>query len=124
MKKSMIISAALLLMWPALASAETTGVLFRQCMDFPRKKNEFYYCLGYMAGVHDIMNIKRDNLQCGPTELPNVSNNELVEQFLDWARQNPERWDEPAYLGMIATIDTFYPCPREGYDYKLEDPGR
>ena len=109
---------------PLSAMAETTGTLFRECMDFPRKQLEFKYCLGYMAGVHDIMNIKRDNLGCGKTNLPSVENSTLVQQFIAWAKKHPDRWDEPGYMGIIATIDANYPCPNEGYDYELEDPSR
>lgn len=104
------------------AMAETTGNLYEQCLNFPRKQYLYKYCLGYMAGVHDIINIKREILKCGPTDLPSLSNATLTEKFVSWARKNPSEWERPAFDGMIKMIDENYPCPNPDYDYSRENP--
>ena len=124
MSRILFLSLMIVSLFPVQSLADTTGILYKQCLDLPRKKHAYYYCVGYMAGVHDIIQIKRQNLDCGETKLAQISNETLIAQFMEWARQHSERWDEPAYKGMVSMIDVYYPCPNEGYDYELEDPSR
>ena len=94
------------------AQADTTKRLFEYCLDLPRKSIEHAYCDGYIAGVRDIVIVKRQALGCSTDALSATSAEQLTEDFLIWARQHTERWNEPAYESMLSMLERQFPCPQ------------
>jgi hypothetical protein len=73
------------------------------------------YCQGYFRAVgqyHTALHPSaggRRPLFCVPERPPSVAQSGLA--FAAWARQNPQRANEPALDGLIRWAQSAYPCP-------------
>lgn len=72
------------------------------------------FCLGYMTGAMQfygaaIKSPDVDPFVCAPEDLSRAS---LRDVFLDWARANPQRLDEPAIEGLVRAAVAEFPCTR------------
>ena len=72
------------------------------------------FCLGYITGAMQFYGaaIKSPDVNpfvCAPEGLSRVS---LRDVFLDWARANPQRLDEPAIEGLVRAAVAEFPCKR------------
>ena len=73
------------------------------------------YCQGYITAagqyhtsLHPAGGPRRP-LFCVPNPAPSVAQSGLG--FASWARQNPQRANEPALDGLLRWAQTTYPCP-------------
>lgn len=73
------------------------------------------YCQGYMTAAGQYMAAAhpaggpRRPLFCVPSPAPSVAQSGLG--FAAWARQNPQRANEPAVDGLLRWAQAAYPCP-------------
>jgi hypothetical protein len=73
------------------------------------------YCQGYMTAAGQFHSSlfpaegPRRPLYCVPNPPPSVARSALA--FAAWARQNPQRANEPALDGMLRWAQSTYPCP-------------
>lgn len=69
------------------------------------------YCMGLARGVADMMQI---NCAGGFKQIAADSNNHttaaLIQVFVNWARANPTRWEEPASIEMMLAFRKAFPC--------------
>ena len=117
--------AAALLAAPALAQApghvtnvQTVSDLAAVCDPQVRgveRLEAIAYCQGYLtaagqyhAAVHPAGGPSRP-LFCVPNPPPSVAQSGLA--FAAWARQNPQRANEPALDGLLRWAQSAYPCP-------------
>jgi hypothetical protein len=76
------------------------------------------YCQGYMTAagqyhtsLHPAGGARRP-LFCVPNPPPSVAQSGLA--FAAWARQNPQRANEPALDGLLRWAQSTHPCPADG----------
>ena len=117
--------AALLVAAPALAQApghvtdvRTVSDLAAVCDPQLRgveRLESIAYCQGYLTAagqyhtsLHPAGGPRRP-LFCVPTPPPSVAQSGLA--FAAWARQNPQRANEPALDGLLRWAQSAYPCP-------------
>jgi len=79
------------------AQAETVQELLEVCQ-WP---NNGGACFGYLAGVDEAA----DGL-C----VPSVTRAALRQVFLNWAERNPQKWGDPAAIGVWLSIKEAWPC--------------
>jgi hypothetical protein len=76
------------------------------------------YCQGYMTAAgqfHSALHPAggpRRPLYCLPNPGPSMAQAGLT--FAAWARQNPQRANEPALDGVLRWAQSTYPCPADG----------
>jgi len=76
------------------------------------------YCQGYMTAAGQYHTAlypaggPRRPLYCVPNPPPSVAQSGLA--FAAWARQNPQRANEPALDGLLRWAQSAHPCPTDG----------
>jgi len=87
----------------ALCSAAETDPLYTAAIHF---------CHGFLLGAFQYHVAAREGLGtkkvCLPT--PQPSRNEGIRNFIDWARDNPQFWDENPVDTMVRFVDLKWEC--------------
>jgi len=98
--------------FPVQAQSEgpTIQNMIRMCKE-DSKITDFSNCAGMASGVFMTMVANRDNpgavRVC--TTL-SVSNGQIIQIFLNWAKDHPEEWQGPAPFGFILALQEKLPC--------------
>ena len=70
-------------------------------------------CLGkieaMMVGLH--FNCEGGGIGYASNALETSTSIAVRQAFLNYARDNPQTWEEPSYLGMSKAMAEYFPCP-------------
>lgn len=99
----------------------TIGDLLRRCQStaasYQRRLNideslDALTCDAYVLGVKHGYEDARGELGLGPSFCfgRQVTRGQLSATFVEWAARNPERWREPASLGVQEALRIAFPC--------------
>ena len=132
-----LLAAALLGGAPALAQAprhvtevQTVSDLAAVCDPQLRgveRLESIAYCQGFLTAAgqyHTALHPAggpRRPLFCVPNPPPSVAQSGLA--FAAWARQNPQRANEPALDGLLRWAQSAYPCPTTAASERSPRPG-
>jgi hypothetical protein len=97
-------------------SLTTIHGLYQACLD----NYLSLYCTGYIAGVGDSMHASSAVLEtdhgihlntdwCAPSS---ATNEQFVKAFKNWHDQHPNSWQRLAVAGVIAALQTTWPCEK------------
>ena len=109
--KRIIIAAlvGVLLVVPGVRAAnnfQTIADFVSGCEKEPYNK---IYCTGVLRGVASMMTLF--DKTCMPeTGARAVSNAQLRQVFLNWAKANPKKWHERGEWGMVLAFTQTWPC--------------
>ncbi|MGD8266659.1 MAG: Rap1a/Tai family immunity protein [Desulfobacterales bacterium] len=119
-----ILIIAVFVLAPAMAGAveeqhfeaNTTGDIVTLCTvspDDPLVAEAINFCHGYLLGAYDYYKAAT----AGPTGIklvcmdePRPSRDETVAMFVDWAKDHPQYWDEPAVETEFRFLMETWPC--------------
>jgi len=111
-----VLAACLL---PAAASAKDTVLsgaeLLARCEGTPEMLNaDRLYCKGYFEGLEDLAAHSRSRGAAAPFCVPaeGVTDDELRQAYMDWAKEHAGELKLPALNAAIAAMRTAYPCKR------------
>ena len=131
----MVIKQALLgltssLIWIAAAQAQdnvtwqTTGEAYLGCKKFEAIQDgkqglndlDFFnagICLGKIEAMMVALyfNCERGVIGTRSNALTTSTSVAVRQAFLNYARDNPQTWEEPSYLGMSKAMAEYFPCP-------------
>ena len=100
----------------------TTQRLYEQCKD-PSRSTEETYCLGYLAGVSDMLSLLAQAAQ-DTTVAPEAravlkpmgfcadsfTGAQIRQVFLNWAAKNPTKWQEARNVSVMIALEEAWPC--------------
>ena len=94
----------------------TTGELARLCEATPNEVNgvaALHFCHGFAVGAYQYYQIVsaaegKWPLVCAPNPPP--SRNEVVADFVAWAKQNPQQMNLPPVEGLFRYLAQKFPC--------------
>lgn len=76
-------------------------------------------CFGYLTGVKDALIINCASFSSGHSPNRgmtsgafNVGGSAVQQAFINWARNNPQHWNEVAYVGARSALVETWPCSR------------
>ena len=95
----------------AYAFERNSGTLLKNCnQDDPSYGRVF--CLGILAGSFSNLLFYHSGIRACVTEdkWRGVNNIQLLAIFQKWAKENPEKWNLPAVIGVQASIAAAYNC--------------
>ena len=128
--KQGLLGLTLSLVWIAAAQAQddltwqTTGDAYLSCKKYeaiqdnklePNNIDSFSagLCLGkieaMMVGLH--FNCEGGGIGYASNALETSTSIAVRQAFLNYARDNPQTWEEPSYLGMSKAMAEYFPCP-------------
>lgn len=91
----------------------TTKALVDLCSapeDDPLYPKAIHFCHGYLVGAYHYYAVSSINsFVCPPEERP--SRNTIVEQFVQWAVDHPEYWEEVPVETEFRFLSELWPCP-------------
>ena len=105
-------------------SLQTTGEMYDNCKayiaisDEPRKLvfDDFYKAGTCIGAIHAMMVTMHFNCEGGDGVRSNAltvtSPYALVQAFVNYARDNPQDWQDPSYYGIATAADEYFPCPK------------
>src|SRR5690349_21866760 len=103
---------AMVLSWTTSALAQdsitasiSANTFYDRCSTFPVDSTRQLYCLGYVAGTSDALNLVR--AVCTPE---NIHTSQTMDIIVNYLRVHPERWDMPATLMAGAALREAFPC--------------
>lgn len=98
----------------SLATSITNQELLKACKDPALAPQNF--CYGFVIATanaaqfyRNIVDIKDEFVDiCFPK---NISNQELVSDYIAWVEKNPSVLESPAFIGVSSSFSTKYSCP-------------
>ena len=114
MKKNLLLIAICLFATPLLAKSITNQELLKACKDKAVAPQNF--CYGFIIATSNAAQFYRNIVDvqdqyidiCFPN---NISNQEIVTDYIAWVEQNPSLIDSPAFMGVSSAFSTKYSCP-------------
>ena len=72
------------------------------------------FCTGYVTGAMQYHRALAGSPDTEPIICPEdqFTRHQLLEVFLEWARQNAQHWDEPPVQGVLRAASEAWPCQR------------
>lgn len=116
MKKYVLMVILGLLTPPLTAKSITNQELAKTCKDpSPATQN---FCYGFIIATsnaaqfyRNIVDVQRQYLDiCFPE---NLSNQEIVRDYIAWVEKNPSLIQSPAFIGVSSSFSTKYSCPQK-----------
>ncbi|WP_109119068.1 Rap1a/Tai family immunity protein [Azospirillum sp. TSO22-1] len=94
----------------------TTGDLVRLCEAKPTDTNgvaALHFCHGFAVGAYQYHQVvtaaeKKRPLVCAPSPTP--ARNDVIADFVAWAKQNPKQLEAPPVEGMFRYLAQRFPC--------------
>ena len=110
MRRALGIAASLLWITNALAqgypiSVTISGKAFYDRCNIPEDPQKQVYCLGYVAGTSDVLNLTRS--VCTPE---GIHTSQTLNVIVNYVRAHPERRDEPVSLLAGLALREAFPC--------------
>jgi hypothetical protein len=108
------------------AAEQTVEDLYNDCTE-KRTYADQGFCMGFVSGVarqtfingSALKKFQKDDSTLGLIMAPIsacgdsfVSNAATVQVFINWAKDHPDRWNQPAGLGVMQAIRDTWPCPK------------
>jgi hypothetical protein len=125
-RKQIALTLALVLATPTAANAKpgdpTVQSLLQEC-SAEEGSTDWFKCVGYIAGVSDIMGINgklsatfgKDTYikmsvisMCWDGEVPTYG--AKLQAFKNWAQNHPEEWSELSFVGVTHAMRETWPC--------------
>jgi hypothetical protein len=79
-------------------------------VDDPLYPKAIHFCHGYLVGAYHFYAVATiTHFVCPPEERP--SRNAIVEQFVQWAVDHPEYWEELPVETEFRFLSELWPCP-------------
>ena len=80
--------------------------------DDPMAAAALNFCHGFGVGVYRVLEkvemTRKARMYCPPSS--NLTRNEAVVRFVQWAKTNPDQLDQPPQDGIVAFLSSQYPC--------------
>ena len=127
--KQALLGLTLSLVWIAAAQAQdnlrwqTTGDAYLSCKKYeaildnkldPSNIDSFSagLCLGRIEAIMIALyfNCEGGGIGYGSNALKTSTSVAVRQAFLNYARDNPQTWEEPSYLGMSKAMAEYFPC--------------
>lgn len=123
MKKHLLFIALFLFTMPLWAHSITNQELFKSCKDKAVAPQNF--CYGFIIATANASEFYRNVIDAVDEYLDicfpkNISNQELVNDYLEWLNRNPSQLDSPAFLGVSSALSTKYSCPQAKQNKKAK----
>jgi hypothetical protein len=114
MKKYLLLFAALFIATPLFAKSITNKELLKACKDKAIAPQNF--CFGFIIASSNAAQFYRNIVDvedqyidiCFPKQ---ISNQEIVNDYISWMEKNSSLIDDPAFLGVSSSFSTKYSCP-------------
>jgi len=80
--------------------------------------NDASFCLGLMLGTMQLMSFNCSAIEAGFSTPPQLraemppSTGAAAQAFVNWAKENPQAWDNHFVSGAIHAIREAFPCPK------------
>lgn len=110
-----ILSIMATLSAPVSASATTVRDLLGYCEGGDSGAKGV--CVGMVMGVSSVMVANcgshrngNGNLSSSAADPKGTSYEAMIQAFQNWARDNPQEWDKPAFFGVVVTLRGLFPC--------------
>lgn len=119
MKKYFLLIAIFLFATPLFANSITNQELLKACKDKALAPQNF--CYGFIIATanaaqfyRNIVDVKDGYIDiCFPN---NISNKEIVNEYISWIEKNPSLIGGPAFIGVSSSLSTKYSCPQKKDD--------
>jgi len=116
MKKYLLLFTVLFFATPALAKSITNQELLKACKDNAIGPQNF--CYGFIIAAsnaaqfyRNIVDIQNEYVDiCFPE---NISNKEIVNDYIAWVEKNSSLIYSPAFMGVSSSFSTKYSCPQK-----------
>lgn len=113
MKKYLLLITICLFSTPSLAKSITNQELLKACKDSALAPQNF--CYGFIIATsnaaqfyRNIVDVQDEYIDiCFPKD---ISNKEIVKDYVDWVEKNPSLVDAPAFIGVSSSFSTKYSC--------------
>lgn len=102
----------------------TTGEMYNACkpiagtQSFSLQGVELFnagYCLGMIVSVANELGmnclLKKDHTSFR-ADIYSVSRSALTQAFVNYARDNPQDWQNPPFSGLVAAFRHYFPCTK------------
>lgn len=117
MKKYLLLVTIFLFATPLLAKSITNQELLKTCKDKAIASQNF--CYGFIIATSNAAQFYRNIVDvqdqyidiCFPND---ISNQEIVKDYISWIEKNPSLIDSPAFMGVSSSFSTKYSCPAKG----------
>lgn len=114
MKKHILLTTICLFATPLLAKSINNQELLKACKDKELAPQNF--CYGFIMATSNAAQFYRNIADvedqyidiCFPD---NISNQEIVKDYIEWVEKNPSLIDSPAFMGVSSSFSTKYSCP-------------
>ena len=98
----------------ALDSSQTVQGLYDLCKS-PEGSQHSFLCLGFISGVGDSMQLLGFGVERNPSTAvfaicDKPSYGTMVETFIGWAEQNPDKADSNRIIGVMRALRAKWPC--------------
>lgn len=116
MKKFFIFMTICFFTTPSLGKSITNQELLNACKDKALAPQNF--CYGFIIATsnaaqfyRNIVDIQDEYIDiCFPND---ISNQEIVTEYIAWIEKNPSLMDGPAFIGVSSSFSTKYSCPKK-----------
>lgn len=116
MKKYLLLVATFLFATPILAKNITNQELVKACKDKSLASQNF--CYGFIISASNAAEFYRNMVDvkdefidiCFPK---NISNQEIVNEYISWMEKNPSLISGPAFIGVSSSFSIKYSCPQK-----------
>jgi hypothetical protein len=113
--------AACLVNLPTIAQeqgeARTVQQLYDDCKQEGSGAGTAFFCLGYIGGVADTMNLLEVKPKDGAARNPNAmcaggryTYGATRQAFMNWAPKHPELWTKYMLVGVVLALQETWPC--------------
>jgi hypothetical protein len=98
----------------AVDSSQTDQALYQLCKS-PENSPPYGLCLGFISGVGDAMQLIGVGVEREPETMPfaiceKPSYGAMVQAFINWAEQNPGKWESNRIVGAMTALRANWPC--------------
>lgn len=116
MKKYFLFITILFFTTPSLGKSITNQELLNACKSKELPPQNF--CYGFIIAAsnaaqfyRNIVDIQDEYIDiCFPND---ISNKEIVNDYISWIEKNPSLIDAPAFIGVSSSFSTKYSCPKK-----------
>ena len=116
MNKYILLFVTLFLTFPLFAKSVTNQELLKACKDKAVGPQNF--CFGFIIAssnaaqfYRNLVDIQDEYIDiCFPE---NISNKEIVNDYIEWIENNPSLINNPAFIGVSSSFSTKYSCPEK-----------
>jgi hypothetical protein len=114
-----LFAAAILAFGLTSASADDLNIqaLYEACKSQDLNSSRYGLCLGYVAGIGDLMHAFGAYSQKSQDEnfiafsiCGKPSYGAIVQAFVNWAEANPQRWSDDRLFGVAEALRATWPC--------------